>query len=534
MAGTLGLLTFGTVARAAFLAAFVSIALATLGPPGGDQPAHLYRTYLVRHDVLIWDNFWFGGHYPLASYSLLYYFPASVVGNVRLTVAAVIVSAALFALIARQEWGRDAYWPSLAFAVVSAAPLFTGTYPFAVGIACLLGALRALQLGLTWLAVICTVLTVGFSPLAFLFLCLALIAVALARRRLDRRVVVLTVAACCAGAVQATSLAVFAHDATYPFFRVGELMAVLSASIFGTILALRTPRARVLAIFLALWGIVALLAFLLKTPVGENVTRLRGFLFPLILLLAFQVRFRPSWFVVPALVAAFAYTTIPYLGVIPYKGDRRPASKAFWTPALDFLSAHEDPNYRVEVVPTGDHWEAYWVPRAGFPLARGWYRQVDYAVNPLFYRDRLTVAGYRDWLRRWGVSYVLLPNTQIGRAGEEREADLLRSGRSGLREVFRTSDWRIYRVPDSRPLLTGAAAASVTELGHDAVAGKTGAPGIYRLALRYTPYWRLEEGGLCIDETADGMTELRVSRAGPFRLQIALGAHGDAVCRDSS
>ena len=89
-------------------------------------------------------------------------------------------------------------------------------------------------------------------------------------------------------------------------------------------------------------------------------------------------------------------------------------------------------------------------------------------------------------------------------------------------------------MPDSRPLLTGAGAASVTELGHDAVAGKTGAPGIYRLALRYTPYWRLEEGGLCIDETADGMTELRVSRAGPFRLQIALGAHGDAVCRDSS
>ena len=527
------MLAFGTVARAAFLAAFVSIALATLGPPGGDQPAHLYRTYLVRHDVLIWDNFWFGGHYPLASYSLLYYFPASVVGNVRLTVAAVIVTAALFAQIARHEWGRDAYWPSLVFAVVSAAPLFTGTYPFAVGMACVLGTLRALQLRRTWLAVICTVLTVGFSPLAFLFLCLALIAVALARRRLDRRVVVLTVAACCAGAVQATSLAVFAHDATYPFFRVGELMAVLSASIFGTILALRSPRARVLAIFLALWGIVALLAFLLKTPVGENVTRLRGFLFPLILLLAFQVRFRPSWFVVPALVAAFAYTTIPYLGVIPYKGDRRPASEAFWTPALDFLSAHEDPNYRVEVVPTGDHWEAYWVPRAGFPLARGWYRQVDYAVNPLFYRDRLTVAGYRDWLRRWGVSYVLLPNTQIGRAGEEREADLLRSGRSGLREVFRTPDWRIYRVPDSRPLLTGAAAASVTTLGHDAVAGKTGAPGIYRLALRYTPYWRLEEGGLCIDETADGMTELRVSRAGPFRLQIALGAHGDAVCRDS-
>jgi hypothetical protein len=528
------LLAFGTVARAASAAGFVAIALATLGPPGGDEPAHLYRTYLVRHGVFIWDNFWFGGHYPLASYSLLYYFPASVVGNVRLAVAAVIATAALFAFIARREWGGDAYWPSLVFAVVSAAPLFTGTYPFAVGMACLLGVLVALQVGRTWLAALCTILTVGFSPLAFLFLCLALLAVALVRGRFDRPVLVMAGAAGVAGAVQATALAVFAHDATYPFFRVGELIAVLSASIFGTILALRSPRGRVLAAFLALWGLVALLAFTFSTPVGENVTRLRGFLFPLILLLAVQVRFRPAWFALPALVAAFAYTTIPYVGVIPYKGDRRPASEGFWTPALDFLRAHEDPNYRVEVVPTGDHWEAYWLPRAGFPLARGWYRQVDYALNPLFYRGRLTGTAYREWLRRWSVNYVLLPNTQIGRAGEEREADLLGSGHSGLREVFRTSDWQIYRVPDPRPLLAGASAASVTELEHDSVAGTVASPGIYRLALRYTPYWRLEVGGLCLDETADGMTELRVSRAGSFKLQIALAAHDDAVCKDSS
>jgi hypothetical protein len=534
MPGTLGLLAFGTVARAASAAGFVAIALATLGPPGGDEPAHLYRTYLVRHGVFIWDNFWFGGHYPLASYSLLYYFPASVVGNVRLAVAAVIATAALFAFIARREWGGDAYWPSLVFAVVSAAPLFTGTYPFAVGMACLLGVLVALQVGRTWLAALCTILTVGFSPLAFLFLCLALLAVALVRGRFDRPVLVMAGAAGVAGAVQATALAVFAHDATYPFFRVGELVAVLSASIFGTNLALRSSRARVLAVFLALWGLVAVLAFFLSTPVGENVTRLRGFLFPLILLLAVQVRFRPFWFVVPALVAAFAYTTIPYLGVIPYKGDRRSASESFWAPSLTFLKAHQDPNYRVEVVPTGDHWEAYWIPRAGFPLARGWYRQVDYSLNPLFYSEHLTGTAYRAWLRRMAVSYVLLPNTQIGRAGEEREADLLRSGRSGLQEVYRTQNWRIYRVPDPHPLLAGASAASVTELGHDAIVGKTTSPGTYRLAVRYTPYWRLEAGGLCIGETADGMTELRVSQAGTFRLQIALGAHADAVCKDGS
>jgi len=534
MPGTLGSLAFGPVLTSACVAGFVAISLAVLGPPGGDEPAHLYRTYLVHQNVLVWDSFWFGGHYPLASYSLLYYFPAALFGNVRLTVAAVVVSAALFAYITRREWGKEAYWPSLVFAVVSAAPLFTGTYPFAAGVACALGALAALQARSLWLAVVCTALTVGFSPLAYMFLCLILLAVALVRRIIDRFVLVMVAAAGISGAVQATALAVFAHDATYPFFRAGELAAVLSASVLGTILALMSPRGRVLAAFFALWGLAALLAFAFPTPVGENITRLRGFLFPLILLLAFQVRFRPLWYVAPVLVAAFAYTTIPYLGVIPYKGDRRPASEAFWAPALDFLRAHEDPNYRVEVVPTGDHWEAYWLPREGFPIARGWYRQVDYSLNPLFYKDHLTRAAYDAWLRELAVRYVLLPNTQIGRAGEQREADLLLSGRSGLTQVFHTADWRMYEVPNPQPLLTGESGASVEELGHDFVTGSVEEPGTYRLALRYTPYWRVDAGRLCIDETADGMTELRVARTGRFKLRIALGAHGEAVCRDNS
>jgi hypothetical protein len=534
MPGTLGSLTFGPVLTSACVAGFVAVSLAVLGPPGGDEPAHLYRTYLVHQHVLVWDSFWFGGHYPLASYSLLYYFPAALFGNERLTVAAVILAAALFAHITRREWGKEAYWPSLVFGVVSAGPLFTGTYPFAVGMACALGVLAALRAGRLWLAVVCTALTVGFSPLAYMFLCLILLAVALVRRRLDRPVLVMAAAAGVSGAVQATALAVFAHDATYPFFRVGELSAVLSAAVLGAILAMMAPRGRVLAAFFALWGLAALLAFVFPTPVGENITRLRGFLFPLILLLAFQVRFRPLWYVAPVLVAAFAYTTIPYLGVIPYKGDRSSSTEAFWAPAINFLRAHENPNYRVEVVPTGDHWEAYWLPREGFPIARGWYRQVDYSLNPLFYGSHLSSTAYNAWLKQVAVRYVILPNTQIGRAGEQREAALLLSGRSGLTEVFRSADSRIYEVPDPRPLLTGDSGANVQELGHDFVMGSVDAPGTYRLALRYTPYWRVEAGRLCVDETADGMTELRVPQKGVFKLQIALGAHDEAVCKDNS
>jgi hypothetical protein len=529
MPQTLGGLARGEVVGPALLAAAVALPLALFGPPGGDEPAHLYRTELVRHGVFVWDGYWFAGHYPLASYSLFYYFPAALFGNVPLTVAAVVASAALFAAVTQGEWGRDAFWPSLAFAVVAAGPLFTGTYPFALGVVTLLGTLRSLQLGRAWIAAGCVALTLGFSPLAFLFLCLALLAVALVRRELDRAVAIVGLAVCAVGAFQALTLALFAHDATYPFFRGGELVAVLAAGVVGTALSWQSPRGRVPAVFFGLWTAAALLAFVINTPVGENISRLRGYLLPLIVLAAVLARFRPRWLVGAALIGALSYTLIPYVGAAPYRGDERPAQAAFWSPAIGFLRTHDTVGFRVEVVPTGDHWEAYWLPHEGFPLARGWYRQIDYAENPLFYEDSLDPGAYRAWLKRLAVRYVLLPRTQIGRAGEQREADLLLSGGSGLRPVYSSADWRIWEVPAAVPMLTGPGKPRIARYGHDEIEGETSSAGDYRLAVRFTDYWRAS-GGVCLAETADGMTTLRAERAGPFRLRIDLGARGTAAC----
>ena len=187
--------------------------------------------------------------------------------------------------------------------------------------------------------------------------------------------------------------------------------------------------------------------------------------------------------------------------------------------------------YRVEVVPTGDHWEAYWLPHEGFPLARGWYRQIDYAENPLFYEDPLEPDEYLAWLRSMAVRYVLLPRTQIGRAGEKREAELLLSGRSGLRLVHTSPNWRIWEVPGPRPMLTGPGEARITRYGHEEIDGVTGASGDYRLAVRFTNYWRVLAGSICLAETQDGTTILRVREPGPFRLRIDLDARGTAACR---
>ena len=132
--------------------------------------------------MLVWDTFWYAGHYPLLGYSLLYYFPAALVGNDLVALVSVVAAAALFASLAHREWGEAARWPSRLFAVVACGPLFTGTYPYAAGFAAGLAALKALQLGRPWLAAGLAALTLGLSPLAFLFLCLAALAAFLGRR----------------------------------------------------------------------------------------------------------------------------------------------------------------------------------------------------------------------------------------------------------------------------------------------------------------------------------------------------------------
>src|SRR5918999_5782924 len=105
-----------------------SALLVALGPETGDAPAHLYRTLLVREGVFVWDNHWYGGHYPLASYSLLYYLPAALVGNLPLVFAACVLSAALFASLVEREWGVAGRWPARAFGVLAAGAVFLRTH----------------------------------------------------------------------------------------------------------------------------------------------------------------------------------------------------------------------------------------------------------------------------------------------------------------------------------------------------------------------------------------------------------------------
>jgi hypothetical protein len=327
------------------------------------------------------------------------------------------------------------------------------------------------------------------------------------------------------GAVQAAAVTLFPHDAEYPFFWPVELLVVVAVGGLGALVALRSRRGGVLAAFLGLWALAALLAFVVPSPVGENVTRLRGVAFPLVLLAAVLARFRPAWLAVPLVAFALGYNLIPYVTVV--RTDERVAAAEFWAPAVEFLRARSRPGERLHVVATDGHWEAYRLPAAGFAITRGWYRQLDFPQNAVLYEDPLEPAAYRGWLRRLGVRYVLLPAAELGRKSEEREAALLRSGRSGLRPVGVLAGWRIYELPGARGILPGG---RVTELSHERLAGSLPAAGVYRLAVRFTPYWNVRRGALCLAESSDGMTEVRARRPGPFVLEISFGGRGSASC----
>ena len=121
------------------------------------------------------------------------------------------------------------------------------------------------------------------------------------------------------------------------------------------------------------------------------------------------------------------------------------------SPAIDFLRAHENPNFRVNALDTVGHWEAVHLPEAGFPITRGWYRQDDFPENEILYSDDLNLKTYVRWLHERGVRYVLVPRDRLDYSSK-REAVVA----AKLPFVTRRGDVSIYEVPRPRPIAPGA------------------------------------------------------------------------------
>jgi hypothetical protein len=493
------------------------IVVAAPGGPG-DAGVHQYRTWLVQHGIYVWDNFSYAGWYPLTSYSLLYYLPTAVVGNLPLVFVSAVASTVLFVSIATREWGRAALWPSRVFAVLAAAPMFTGLYAYSLGFTAMLATLKLLQMHRHRWAIIPAILTVGFSPLAFAFLCLIVVSYAVARRGISRRRLWFAGGLAFAAGVEAAALLLFrTNQGIYPF-HWEDFASVMIVSVLGVLVARRSRAAAPFVAFFALWGLGSVFFFVVASPLGDNWTRLDAFIFPVMLLAAALADFKPPRLVVLACACALAYNLVPYFLLIPSRLDNNTQLASYWTPAIHFLRDHQQPGYRVEVVPTAEHWEADWIPKAGIPLARGWYQQIDEVDNALFYSNSLDPRTYVAWLRQNAVRYILLARTTpLDWHGGPREAQIVRSPATGLTLAFRSKNWLVYELPHATPLLTGPGNPVVTAFGHTVTSGRVFGAGRYLLREHYNPYWYLKGAG-CVAQGPNQMTVLDLSRPESFSL----------------
>jgi hypothetical protein len=488
-----------------------------LGPPGTDFAAHVYqRTVFLHHGFALWNNFWYAGRYSFVTYSLLYYPLAALLGIKLLAVATVATASLAFAVVIGREWGPTARWSSRTFAVMWAGIAFSAAFPFALGVALALLALWALQAGSRGRFALLAGLTLAASPLAFLMLAIVLAGIGIARRMRPSDLVVPAVTIGVAALVEIVLWRLFPGHGRYPF-TVWSLLGIVTFCLIGAGITWRVEKARVLRWFFLAYLAVCLVAFAVPSEVGSNIMRLREASVPVMVLALSLRRWRPVPICVGALALVLAWNVTPHV-VDMIRNNSDPAARAaYWQPAIRYLKRHLTPSYRVEAVDTAGHWAAVYLPRAGIPIVRGWFRQDDYPANAILY-DEFGRTPYLRWLHGLGVRYVVLTKAPPDYTSR-KEAALVESGRAGLRLVLSAPNLSVYAVPRPVALVTGPGRPAVASLTREGLRLELSAPGRYRVAVRYSPYWSVPRGD-CLTKQPDGMIGLTARRAGLVDLRF--------------
>jgi hypothetical protein len=499
-------------------AAILSAVLVWAGPPGSDFAAHVYqRTVFLQHGFAFWNNFWYAGRYSFITYSLIYYPLAAWLGIRLLAVATISAASLAFAVVVLRQWGVKARWSSRAFAVAWAATVLNAAFPFALGAALALLAIVALQRRHLWRFAALAVLTVAASPLAFLLLALVLAGLAIGRRTERRTLLGAGLAIVTLGLVEVALWRVFPNDGRYPF-SIWELLGAFVFCGFGVVLSWRIEGSRLLRFVFPVYALGCIVAYLVPSALGDNVLRVRYVAVPIAVLLLTLREWRPRLLAFVAFGLALSWNISPLVGSVAATTGDPSASATYWAPAITYLHRHLTPSYRVEAVDTSGHWPAYYLPRAAIPLARGWYRQDDFPQNSILY-GHFGPKAYLAWLRGLGVRYVVLTNAPPDYSADA-ESDLLQSGRLLLPIVLATPTLTIYEVPSPHPIATGPGPSRIVSMREDGLTLRVGAPGVYRIAVRYTPYWHASSG--CVATGKDGMIRLHAPRPGLVKMTFRI------------
>jgi hypothetical protein len=492
---------------------------AFLATGGGDLAAQVaWADFVGRHPGAVYNLSWYGGlHVP--NYSVLSPLLMAGLGVRTFTVLAGIAASWLAARLFTRSGLSRPLWPALLATLTLWCNVASGRSTFALGTAIGLGACLAV-LGTSRrlaLAAVCSALATLASPVAGLFL--LVVAAGLLLSGEYARTAALAVP---------PLLAVASTTLLFPFSGVQPMQTsdIHEPLLIGAALLVLAPRRwRVLRLGCVAYMTGVVLTVLVASPVGSNVIRGAELFGPPLLLAAvltpgLHVVRRIALAVVLAVsvnwVAQHAVHVLRMSTPVPAWATHTQGVVA----ALDRLGADRT---RVEVVPAVNHRETTALA-AHVNTARGWNRQLDVERGALFYDGSFSARKYRAWLDHWGVGLVVLPNGTPDWAAED-EAALVRSEPSWLEPVWRDAHWRVYRVEDARPLVSGPASV----LGSDAAAMtvRVERPASVTLRVAYSPWLRTDAGCLA---RAGEWTRLTVREAGEYRLSSSYGLPWQGRC----
>ena len=490
------------------VAAALGAAYLIIQPDSADHAAQVFRSGLFTHEgIVTWDNFWFGGHH-LPGYGILLPIFSALIGPRLVGVLASIAAALLFSAIAYRRFGDRARLGVIWFATATSISLFTGRLTFALGVAVALCAVHEAQRGHRALAILFAALTPLASPVAALFLACGVVAYAIAER--SRRGIELGVVAVGVALLVNTA---FPEGGTEPFdFSSFEPAILVAIAVFVAL----PPDERLLRYGVAAYGTALSAAFLIQTPMGGNATRMGSLLLGPVL--AFGLWSRQRFALVLLIPVLIYWQWSPVVRDLEEVSAQPSVSAGYYAPLIDFLRGrpHRD-SQRVEVLPEAHHWESAYVPD-GIYIARGWERQLDRKLNPLFYQSApITGPQYRSWLDDLGVGYVAVPRAPLDYAalGEKR---LLKKGPPNyLEKVFHSKNWTVYAVRNPSPLAIGGKMVKLTPQGFVVDAN---ALGTVLVRVHWTPYWSIEQGTGCVEQAPGGYTMIDVTTPGRFRVGI--------------
>lgn len=508
------------------LAVACAVVYAVHTPAVPDLAAQVARVDAKRSGALLWWSGWFGG-LQLPSYSVLSPFVMSWLG-VSVAAALAAVAASVFGL----ALFRNSYRPiaaSLALSVFAFADILAGRVTFALGWAAAIGAVVLIRRDARIGAPVAGLVAYLFSPLAGLFLGLAALAIAVTKPALRRTSMIASGVLLVAAALQ-TLLLPGQGVMPYPWWHM--LIALTIIGGVGVACTDRTVR-----VGCAIAGGATLLFFFIPSPVGTNIVRL-DWLAPVPAVLAAAKR--PKWVLVPLVLSLAVWPAID-LGIQLHKSESTAAHPSFYGPLVSAwrqqsaLAGPAAQGERVELVDPAAQWGAAYVAAAA-PIARGWDRPTDRADDALFYDGSLTSASYHSWLSSSSVGWVALPlHVQLDYASV-KEAAIVSSHPSYLREVWHNNSWQLYRVVGAEPIIRGATLDSANS---SAVTFTAANAGLVDLTIRWSPYLHLLSGSQEVDACitdSQPWTEVSVPAAGTYTLAARFDpaiAGGSAKCPSS-